>query len=72
MVGLNVLGKKLIILNSYEAAVELLEKRNAIYSSRPPLPLIEQQYVQMQMDHTFGRTLTNYGFNIVLAGVPRY
>lgn len=32
---LRVLGRDLIILNSVEAATELLEKRSALYSDRP-------------------------------------
>ena len=31
----NVLGREMIILNSSKAAVELLDKRSAIYSDRP-------------------------------------
>ncbi|EKM48707.1 uncharacterized protein PHACADRAFT_108423 [Phanerochaete carnosa HHB-10118-sp] len=32
----NILGKSLVVLSSHEAASDLLEKRSAIYSSRPP------------------------------------
>ncbi|KZS89019.1 cytochrome P450 [Sistotremastrum niveocremeum HHB9708] len=38
--GLRVLGKNIVIINSFDAAAELLNKRGAIYSSRPDLPLI--------------------------------
>ena len=34
---LNVLGEKIIILNSSKAAVDLLDKRSATYSDRPVL-----------------------------------
>jgi hypothetical protein len=33
----NALGKSIVVLNSAEAALDLLEKRNAIYSDRPSL-----------------------------------
>ncbi len=35
LVFLEVLGKPILFINSYEAAIELLEKRWSIYSSRP-------------------------------------
>ncbi|KAF8997758.1 cytochrome P450 [Cyathus striatus] len=35
IIGLNVLGTNIIVLNSYETAQELLSNRSAIYSSRP-------------------------------------
>ncbi|KAK7045302.1 cytochrome P450 [Favolaschia claudopus] len=38
---LKVLGKSIIVLDSLQAAVGLLDKRGAIYSDRPPLPLYE-------------------------------
>ena len=37
----NVFGKSIIILNSAEAALDLLEKRSASYSDRPRLPMLE-------------------------------
>ena len=39
---LEVLGQPLIVLNSYEACKDLLEKRGAIYSSRPRLVLLSE------------------------------
>lgn len=41
LVYLENLGKSLLIVNSYETAVELLGKRSAIYSSRPPSVMAE-------------------------------
>ncbi|KAJ7069392.1 cytochrome P450 [Mycena amicta] len=38
---LDVLGTHLIILSSHQAAVDLLEKKSAIYSDRPPFILYE-------------------------------
>ncbi|KAJ6559762.1 cytochrome P450 [Mycena capillaripes] len=38
---LEVLGRTMIILDSYQAAVDLLEKRGAIYSDRPKFTLYE-------------------------------
>ncbi|GJE94425.1 cytochrome P450 [Phanerochaete sordida] len=35
----NLLGKQFVVLSSHAAATDLLEKRSAIYSSRPYLPL---------------------------------
>ena len=39
------LGFKVLFINSYEAATELLEKRSATYSTRPPFVLGRQLYV---------------------------
>lgn len=35
-------NKHALIINSYEAAVDLLEKRSAIYSSRPPSVMVHE------------------------------
>ena len=35
--SLKTLGQSIVILNSYEDAVELLEKRSSIYSDRPAM-----------------------------------
>lgn len=42
VVGLDVLGHKFVILNSYEAIHDLLEKRASVYSDRPFTPFIGQ------------------------------
>lgn len=39
------LGKEMIILNTLQAARDLLEKRSAIYSDRPRSVLLEELYV---------------------------
>ena len=36
---LSVLGKSIVVLNTEEAAFELLDKRSAIYSDRPRFPM---------------------------------
>ncbi|KAG8881299.1 hypothetical protein FRB97_009713 [Tulasnella sp. 331] len=36
---LNVLGQPILIINTHEAAVDLLEKRSAVYSDRPPFTM---------------------------------
>ena len=36
---LEILGRKIIIVNNYEMANELMDKRSAIYSDRPVFPL---------------------------------
>lgn len=41
VIHLKVLGKHIIVLNSYKAASELLDNRGAKYSSRPRFPLHE-------------------------------
>ena len=39
-----ILGKQLVILSSHQAASDLLEKRSAIYSSRPRF-IVHEMYV---------------------------
>ncbi|KAI5826081.1 hypothetical protein K523DRAFT_419521 [Schizophyllum commune Tattone D] len=39
IIHLDVAGKFIVVLDSYEAAVELLEKRSKVYSDRPPFPM---------------------------------
>ncbi|KAG6837602.1 hypothetical protein H0H93_006123 [Arthromyces matolae] len=41
VIQLRILGQSMIILNSVEAAVDLLDKRSSIYSDRPDLPVFE-------------------------------
>ncbi|KAL1753007.1 cytochrome P450 [Schizophyllum commune] len=41
VIHLNILGQPLVVLNSLRAAVELLEKRGAIYSDRPQFAFFE-------------------------------
>lgn len=38
---LNMLRRSVVVLNSVEAAIDLLEKRSANYSDRPPFPIFE-------------------------------
>ncbi|KAJ7157503.1 cytochrome P450 [Mycena filopes] len=38
---LDVVGQRMVILDSHQAAVDLLERRSAIYSDRPDFPLYE-------------------------------
>ncbi|CAE6539432.1 unnamed protein product [Rhizoctonia solani] len=40
IIFLNILGHKIVILNSAEAASEILEKRSALYSDRPSIPMV--------------------------------
>lgn len=40
-----VVGQPIIILNSYQAARDLLEKRSGIYSSRPRMVMLTELYV---------------------------
>ncbi|KAH8663471.1 cytochrome P450 [Tricladium varicosporioides] len=41
VIYVNLLGQPVIILNSAKSAVDLLDKRGAIYSDRPPFALLE-------------------------------
>lgn len=45
LIYLENLGKPMLIINSYEIAVELLERRSAIYSSRPHIVMLQDLYV---------------------------
>ncbi|EUC54095.1 cytochrome P450 family protein [Rhizoctonia solani AG-3 Rhs1AP] len=40
IIFLNILGHKLVILNSAEAASEILDKRSMLYSDRPQIPMV--------------------------------
>ena len=42
---LSVFGKDIIILSSFKAARDLMEKRSAIYSDRPRFVLLVEVYV---------------------------
>ena len=37
----SVLGQRLVIINSYKAAKDLLDKRGEIYSDRPVVPVFK-------------------------------
>ena len=41
VIYLNTCGKSTIVLSSEEAARDLLDKRGAIYSDRPPVPIMD-------------------------------
>ena len=43
----NVAGSPIVILNTYEAAVELLEKRGNLYDDRPRMRLAGEMYVPL-------------------------
>ena len=38
----NVLGNSILSVNSYQAANDLLNKKGAIYSDRPRLPMVKE------------------------------
>ena len=42
VVYFNALGSHLVVLNKFEAARELLDKKGSIYSSRPRLVMINE------------------------------
>ncbi|KZT41729.1 cytochrome P450 [Sistotremastrum suecicum HHB10207 ss-3] len=41
-IGMTILGQRIVILNSYEAVMEMLEKRGTLYSDRPNLTLFRK------------------------------
>jgi hypothetical protein len=41
ILSFQIFGQVIVVLNSAEAAKDLLEKRSAIYSDRPVLPILE-------------------------------
>ncbi|KAL1740645.1 hypothetical protein HDZ31DRAFT_2134, partial [Schizophyllum fasciatum] len=41
VIFLSILGRPLVVLNSFRAAIDLLEKRGATYSDRPWFPFFE-------------------------------
>ncbi|KAF8182492.1 cytochrome P450 [Mycena galopus ATCC 62051] len=58
---LQVLGKSMIVLNTLQAAVDLLDKRGSIYSDRPPLPLYELLgWTYMLSFMRYGETFTRH------------
>ena len=48
VIHIHAFGKPMIILNSYEAAKDLLDRRGAIYADRPRLVLLQELYVSIQ------------------------
>lgn len=47
-----VVGQPIIVLNSYQAARDLLEKRSGIYSNRPRMVMLTELYViAVPQDH---------------------
>jgi hypothetical protein len=41
ILSFQIFGQVIVVLNSAEAAKDLLEKRSAIYSDRPVLPILK-------------------------------
>ncbi|KAF8598024.1 cytochrome P450 [Ceratobasidium sp. AG-I] len=52
IISLNIMGMVFIVLNSVEAATELLVKRSSIYSDRPQVPLICSENLMGWGKHT--------------------
>ncbi|KAJ7113372.1 cytochrome P450 [Mycena epipterygia] len=58
---LQVLGKSMIVLDTLQAAVDLLDKKGSIYSDRPPLPLYELLgWTYMLSFMRYGETFTRH------------
>jgi hypothetical protein len=57
VIHLSILGRPMIVLNSVEAAVELLEKRGSNYSDRPDFPMF---YLYLQSTSSLVFTLTSF------------
>ena len=71
---LNVLGKPMIVINSYDAAVELLENKSANNSDRPPM-VMAQLYAQTFRAPLFTHSCCSTGlldYFFVLAGYGAY
>ncbi|KAF8690343.1 cytochrome P450, partial [Rhizoctonia solani] len=58
IIYLELLGQKIIVLNSAEAASDLLDKRSAIYSDRPSIPMVTEPSL---MNWAKTVTLAKYG-----------
>lgn len=70
MLSLEVLGQRIIVLNSLEAVQDLFEKRSANYSDRPRLPMLLEVYVRLisliRSNVYIRISSMNYGFNFLL------
>lgn len=53
---MTVVGKPIIVLNSYQVARDLLEKRSSIYSSRPRMVMLGELYVYPYFPESYRRT----------------
>ncbi|ELU40496.1 cytochrome P450 [Rhizoctonia solani AG-1 IA] len=61
IIYLELLGQKIIVLNSAEAASDLLDKRSAIYSDRPSIPMVaEMNWAKTVTLAKYGELLRNY------------
>jgi hypothetical protein len=58
VIYLNILGQGIIILDSSEAIMDLLERRSSIYSDRPKVPMIRDL-----MGFDFSLPMIPYGKN---------
>ena len=63
---LNVVGRSLLILDNLNDAIELLDKRSAIYSSRLELNMIKMwvKYVQSNHDASLINCRTGWEWNL--------
>lgn len=50
--SVTVLGQTIVIINDYESAVELLEKRSTIYSDRPSFVFCSEMSVSSTVSST--------------------
>jgi hypothetical protein len=46
LVMIEIMGQKMCIINSAKVATDLLDKRSAIYSDRPAMPMVNDLYVR--------------------------
>ena len=49
MVYFNVLGTPMLVINSYDTAHELLNKKGTLYSSRPRLTMLKELCVPLAL-----------------------
>ena len=50
IIYMNVLGQSMIVIDKYETAVELLDKRSAIYSSRFVMPVFSREHQNVYIE----------------------
>ena len=64
------LGRPTIVVNTAEAAFDLLEKRSANYSDRPPTPMIDLCVLRCSLENQSERSLRfvsiNWNWNLAM------
>ncbi|KZT32865.1 cytochrome P450 [Sistotremastrum suecicum HHB10207 ss-3] len=62
VIGLKVLGKRVVVLNSFQSGLDLFERRGKVFAGRPAVPLLSQvagwDFTLLAMDYTKSLRLT--------------